>query len=84
MAMSKFTIQDQEWAEDLEKGVEEYTDQLFEVVFDGEDLGDNDVPTLSGEPFCGCSTCFFREALFYVVPRIINGYKEGKITLDEE
>ena len=47
MAMSKFTIQDQEWAEDLEKGVEEYTDQLFEVVFDGEDLGDNDLPTLS-------------------------------------
>ena len=64
-----FVVNDEEWAHILEKGVEDYTDMLFEAVWEGtEDI----IPeTLSGEPFCGCSTCFWREALFYLVPRLI-------------
>ena len=79
--MSKsFNVNDQEWAHDLEKGVEAYTDMLFEAVWDAND--DEISETLSGEPFCGCSPCFWRETLFYIVPRIIQGYEEGKIELE--
>jgi hypothetical protein len=77
----KFVVTDQPWAYELEKGVEAYTDMLFEAVMEGEE---EEVPeTLSAEPFCGCSDCFWREALFYLVPRIIEGYKEGKIELED-
>ena len=80
--MSKqFSINDLEWSTELEKGVETYTDMLFEAVWEGEE---EEVPeTLSGEPFCGCSTCFWREALFYLVPRLLEGYNEGKIELED-
>jgi hypothetical protein len=80
--MSKeFNVTDEAWAQDLEKGVEDYTDMLFEAVWDGtEEI----VPeTLSGEPFCGCSSCFWRETLFFLVPKIIKGYEEGKLELEE-
>jgi len=77
----KPVVHDPEWAQELEKGVEEYTDMLLEAVFDGteDEIGE----TLSGEPFCGCPVCFWREALFYLVPRIIDAYEEGKLTVEE-
>jgi hypothetical protein len=80
--MSKgFNVIDQDWSHDLEKGVEDYTDMLFEAVWEGSE---DEVPeTLSGEPFCGCSTCFWREALFFLVPRLLRGYEEGKIELED-
>lgn len=82
MTMRKsFNVNDQAWAHELEKGVETYTDMLFEAVWDANDT--EIVETLSGEPFCGCSPCFWRETLFYVVPRIIQGYEEGKIELED-
>jgi len=76
-----FNVIDTDWAHDLEKGVEDYTDMLFEAVYEGsEDV----IPeTLSGELFCGCSACFWREALFYIAPRLLEGYEEGKIELED-
>ena len=81
MSKSEFNVNDQAWAHELEKGVEDYTDMLFEAVWDGteDEIGE----TLSGEPFCGCSSCFWREAMFFLVPKIIKGYEEGKIELEE-
>lgn len=76
-------VVDQEWARELEQGVVEYTDNLIEnALFSDEET--EAMPTLSGEVFCGCDTCFWREALFFLVPRIIDGYKNGKVTIDEE
>jgi hypothetical protein len=77
----KFKVNDQAWAHDLEKGVEDYTDMLFEALWEGHE--DEISETLSGEPFCGCSPCFWRETLFYVVPRLIVGYENGKIELED-
>jgi hypothetical protein len=81
--MSKnFSVNDEAWAHELEKGVEDYTDMLFEAVWEGSEEA---VPeTLSGELFCGCSQCFWREALFYLVPRLLEGYNEGKVELLED
>ena len=81
MSSDKFVVNDQAWAHDLEKGVEDYTDMLFEAVWDNDE--DSISETVSGEPFCGCSPCFWREALYYLVPRIIKGYEEGKLELEE-
>ena len=77
----KFSINDQLWAEDLERGVEAYTDMLFEAVYEGTE--EEITETLSGEPFCGCSRCFWRETLFYIVPKLLKGYEEGKIELED-
>lgn len=77
----EFVINDQDWAHELEKGVEDYTDMLFEAVWDGTE--DQITETLSGEPFCGCSSCFWRETLFFLVPKLIRGYEDGKIELEE-
>ena len=76
-----FEVVDQEWAEELERGVEDYTDMLYEAIYEGteEEIGE----TLSGEPFCGCNRCFWRETLFFIVPKLLKGYEEGKIELEE-
>ena len=78
---SGFVVNDPEWAEELERGVEIYTDMLFEAIFEGSEEEINE--TVSGEPFCGCNRCFWRETLFYVVPKLLKGYEEGKIELEE-
>lgn len=77
-----FEVIDQEWAEELERGVETYTDMLFEALYP---MGDDSevTETISGEPFCGCNRCFWRETLFYIVPKLLRGYEEGKIQLEE-
>lgn len=77
-----FEIIDQDWAEELERGVEAYTDMLFEAIYS---MGDEEeiTETVSGEPFCGCNRCFWRETLFYIVPKLLRGYEEGKIQLEE-
>ena len=81
MEPNKFVLTDEEWGKELEKGVEDYTDMLFEAVWEGADDQINE--TLSKQPFCGCSACFWRETLFYLVPRIIAGYEDGKIVIEE-
>jgi hypothetical protein len=74
----KFVIEDETWAHILEQNFEEY-------LWNCESTIDADEPNgfepLSGQPFCGCQTCYTREQLFFLVPRIIEAYKEGKITL---
>lgn len=74
--MQEFQLKE-EWAKELEMGLEEYMDRLMESL-DDEDIDDT---TLSGEMFCGCHTCYFREMLFFVSPRIIKGNQEGDIWL---
>ena len=78
---NEFSINDQGWAEDLERGLEAYTDMLFEAVYEGMEAEITE--TLSGEPFCGCTRCFWRETLFYLTPKLLRGYEEGKIQLEE-
>jgi len=81
MMSSGFEVIDQQWAEELERGVEAYTDMLFEAIYEGTE--EEITETVSGEPFCGCNRCFWRETLFYIVPKLLRGYEEGKIQLEE-
>ena len=79
MTEKEFVVNDETWAQELEQGVEAYSDMLFEAVWAEEESEVSE--TLSGLPFCGCSQCFWRETLFYIVPKIIKGYEEGKVEL---
>ena len=77
----EFYLEDDAWAKNLETQYEEYMWNCESAV-DGEEP--DDFTTLSGEPFCGCGTCVIREQLFFLVPKIIKAYKEGKIVLTED
>jgi hypothetical protein len=71
---------DQNWAKNLEV---EYEDYMWncESTVDGEE--EDDFTTLSGQPFCGCQTCYTREQLMFLIPRIAKALKEGLLTLEE-
>ena len=77
----EFYLEDDQWSKELETQYEEYMWSCDSIV-DGEEP--DDFTTLSGEPFCGCSTCYTREQLFFLVPRIIKAYKAGKIKLTSD
>ena len=81
MSNQEWYHNDQDWAKNLETAYEEYVWQC-EALIDGEEA--DDFTPLSGEPFCGCTTCYTREQLFFLIPRIISAYKEGKIVLTED
>lgn len=78
MSDQEFFLEDDAWAKVLEQEFETYIWNC-ESTIDGEEP--DDFTPLSGEPFCGCQTCYTREQLFFLVPRIIRAYNEGKITL---
>lgn len=73
-----FQIEDLDWARELEEAYDEYQ-WACESVIDGEEP--DDFTTITGEPFCGCNTCYSREQISFLAPRIIKAYLEGKITL---
>jgi hypothetical protein len=72
----KFEILDEAWGKTLETGLMDYIDGLIYSTYD-----EDEVEAESGAPFCGCDTCYWREVLFFVTPRIIEGFKAGKIQL---
>ena len=80
--MSEFQINDEDWAKVLEAGLDEYIDSLQNYYVYGEDVTEGEEPeTLSGEPYCGCETCYWREVLFFVAPKIMMAQNEKKIEL---
>lgn len=78
MSSNKVVIHDVSWAQKLEHEYEDYMDSCSESLDE-----DDEFETLSGEPFCGCSTCFTREQLVFLIPRISEGLNEGKISIEE-
>lgn len=83
--MSRFYVEDTQWSHELTQEYEDYMQSLLVYLAPQEDLpeGTEFPPTLSGQAYCGCMTCQTRETLFFLVPKIAEGYKEGKITLAE-
>ena len=71
-----FIIKDEKWAEKLQDGLEMYLMLCQDSVDENEEI-----ETLSGEPYCGCNVCYFREVLFFVAPKIMKGQNEQKIEL---
>lgn len=76
----RVVINDDVWSKKLETEYEEYMWNC-ESMIDGEEP--DDFTTLSGEPFCGCTTCYTREQLFFLVPRIIIASQNGQVAVEE-
>lgn len=88
MDINDFSIVDFTWSQDLENEFTEYISNCESLIdrefYEGTDFYEStEFETLSGQPFCGCETCYVREQLWFLVPRIIDGYKKGKITVQE-
>lgn len=75
---SSFRILDEEWASELQLGLERYMLSLYEAEYEEADVF---VETESGLVFCGCGTCESRELLSYIAPRVIKGFLSEKIEL---
>ena len=69
---------DQEAMEFLEIQYDEYVSRLF-AALNEDDCGPDS--TESGLPFCGCETCYVRETFAFLMPRFIDLYVKGLITL---
>lgn len=83
--MNKYVHTDMEWAQNLERSFKQYMESCEEQI-DAEwfgDVSDEEFQTVSGELFCGCPECYSREAIMFLIPHIIDGYKEGKLTLED-
>jgi hypothetical protein len=81
--INSFNITDFHWSQELENEFTTYMancESLIDREFDDES---EEFETLSGQPFCGCETCYVREELFFLVPRIIDAYKKGQIVVPE-
>jgi hypothetical protein len=76
----EFEHLDEKWAEQLQQDLEQYMSELAAYLYD-EDEVPEDFETLSGQAYCGCSTCEVREILALVVPRSIQGLLEGKVLI---
>jgi hypothetical protein len=76
MMEESFVINDVIWASEFQKHLDEYMMVVQESV-DSED----DVETISGQPYCGCMDCYWREVLFFTAPRIMRAQLEKKIEL---
>jgi hypothetical protein len=86
MSKQEFYLEDPNWAQSLQEEYEEYLwkcESLIDGDY-GDNMGEEDFTTLSGEPFDGCQNCYTREQLFFLVPKIIAAYKEGKIVFTED
>jgi len=86
MSDAGFFLTDGDWAKELTDAYDEYMYSLRTYWLEEEELPEGmELPeTLSNEPYCGCDVCETREQLFFLVPRIIKAYKEGKIVLTED
>ncbi len=71
-----FQINDPEWASMLQRDIDDYMMLLQDSIDE-----DTDVETLSGQPYCGCSDCYWREFLAFTAPKIMQGQQDNKIEL---
>ena len=88
MSKDSFSIIDFQWSQDLENEFTTYMANCESTIdaefYEGTEFEiENDFETLSGQPFCGCETCYVREELWFLVPRIIDAYKKGQIVVPE-
>lgn len=71
---------DAEWAEKLDRNVNDTIGHLMDLV-DGEEDGisEGGIETPSGEPFCGCETCVTREIIVLTIAATLDGVREGLV-----
>jgi hypothetical protein len=66
----------EQWGDRFIATLHDYISDLERSVDEGDD-----VETISGEPFCGCSDCYEREAYLMALKLAIEGYEAGEVRL---
>lgn len=86
MDFTQISVNDREWASELQIDLQEYMMRLYESVDAEEGTPEYEwgLETASGQPFCGCDVCQGREILSFLSGKIIEGYKAKKIELYNE
>jgi tRNA G10 N-methylase Trm11 len=79
----RYVHDDEAWAKKLEEDFETYMSECMEFADADESELDENFETVSGEPYCGCSTCYSREVIMFLMPRIIDAYKAGILTEED-
>lgn len=78
--MTNYVHTDVEWAFELQNAFMEYMAMCWESAYAEETSPEMDgFETVSGDPFCGCEVCQGREYIMFLIPLIIDAYKEGKL-----
>lgn len=73
---------DAEWAERLDRNVNETIGRLMDSVDLDPESPEADQDALeapSGEPFCGCETCVTREIIVLTIAATLDGFREGLV-----
>jgi len=68
-------VSNRAWAQELQASVADYMDML---VLGVQESGET-IETVTSALYCGCDTCYWREVLAYLTPRIIEGYDMGYV-----
>lgn len=58
-------------------GLDHYLTQLTDLIFDDGDAVDTAAGTITGLPFDGCSLCFARESMAWLIPRVLSAARDG-------
>jgi hypothetical protein len=67
---------DEEWGDRLQREHDEYIDLLEGALEDEEDA-----ETITGQPFCGCETCYRRESWTYIILHALHAYRAEELRL---
>ena len=70
---------DPQWAESVEKAIDEELTRLMLALYDTDDRYDPVDET--GEPFCGCSDCERRVSMYVIIRGTLKGAAEGRVAL---
>jgi hypothetical protein len=77
----RYVHDDEAWAKKLEEEFETYIYACQDSV--DQELDNEEFETVSGQPYCGCSTCYNREIIMWLTPHIIDAYKAGILTEED-
>lgn len=72
-------VYDDQWGEQFTTVMNTYLAMLDESV----ENPDDDVETLSGQPYDGCPDCVFRESNLMAIKLALEGHEQGKVRLSE-
>jgi hypothetical protein len=80
----RYVHDDEAWAKKLEEDFDEYIFGCMDSLDYAPGMSSSaEFETVSGEPYCGCSTCYNREVIMFLMPRIIDAYKAGILTEED-
>jgi len=83
--MAVRVIYSEEWGQRLELDHDVYMERLYESVdSDYQDEHDEDVVDVTGNFYCGCSTCERRASWTFLMIRAAEAVRDGIMTLESD